>query len=70
MAYSVYRNSDRTAAYVTELVADNLADIDETSSGYDAEKAVSTDFTPGSTCIVLEDSSVWMLGNDKKWHKI
>ena len=70
MAYSVYRNSDRTAAYVTELVADYLADIDETATGYDAENAVSTDFTPGSTCIVLENSSVWMLGNDKKWHEI
>lgn len=24
----------------------------------------------GSTCIVIEDSSVWMLGTDKEWHKI
>ncbi len=70
MAFSVYRNSDITAAYVTEIVADKLSDIDETNSEYDAENAVSTDFTPGSTCIVIEDSSVWMLGNDKKWHEI
>ena len=43
---------------------------DEDNSEYDAENAVSTNFTPGSTCLVLEDSSVWMLGNDKKWHEI
>lgn len=60
MAYSVYRNSDHTAAYVNELIADTTADIEN----------LPTDYTPGSTCIVIEDSSIWILGNDKAWHKI
>ena len=70
MAYSIYRTSDRTSAYVVELVADLRKEIDKTAAEYDAEAAVSTEFTPGSTCIVTEDSSVWMLGNDKEWYEI
>jgi len=69
-SFRVYRNSDITAAYVTEIVADKLSAIDETNSEYNTKNAVSTNFTPGSTCLVLENSSVWMLGNDKKWHEI
>lgn len=38
---------------------------------YDSQIAnLPTDWIPGSTCIVLESSSVWMLGLDKTWHEL
>jgi len=60
MAYSSYQNSDNIVPYYAALVADTIADVDE----------LPTDFAPGSTCLVIEDSSLWILGNDKLWHKI
>lgn len=60
MAYKVYKNSDTTAAYVVEIVADKAEDIE----------TLPTEFTPGSTCLCIEDSSVWVFGNDKEWHQL
>ena len=50
-------------AYVIEAVATSLSDIDtlhETCKGAIA----------GSTCVCLENSSVWMLGGDGIWHEL
>ena len=58
MAYKVMKNSDTTQSDVVEIVADALEDFD----------SMPTEYGVGSDCIVLEDSSVWMLGNDKTWH--
>lgn len=58
--FKVYRNSDTTAAYVVEIAADERSDIESLPTNYEV----------GSTCIVMEDSSVWMLGNDGEWHEI
>lgn len=58
--FKVYKNSDTTTSYVVEIVADTIDDIED----------LPTNFTPGSDCIVLEDSSVWMLGNDEVWHRL
>lgn len=60
MAYSSYQNSDNIVPYFAAIVADLLTDIAE----------LPTDFAVGSTCLVIEDSSLWILGNDKIWHKI
>lgn len=60
MAYRVTKNADTTQPSVVEIVADTLSD----------KENLSTDFGSGSTCIVLENSSVWMLGNDKVWHEL
>lgn len=60
MAYSSYQNSDNIVPYYAALVADYLADIEK----------IPIDFAIGSTCLVIEDSSLWILGNDRKWHKI
>jgi hypothetical protein len=60
MAYRIYKNSDVTSAYVKEYIADERTDIAE----------LPVDDAPGSSCIVLKDSSVWMLGNDETWHEI
>ena len=58
--FKVYRNSDVTTAYVVEVVADYISDIE----------TLPTNWAPGSSCIVTEDGSVWMLGNDETWHEI
>lgn len=60
MAYKVIRNADTTQSAVVEIVADTLADIED----------LPTDVGVGSDCICLENSSVYLLGNDGIWHEI
>ena len=60
MAFKVISNGDNVQSDVVEIVADTLSDKDN----------VPTTYGVGSDCIVLEDSSVWMLGNDKVWHEL
>lgn len=60
MAYSSYQNSDNIVPYYVALVADYLSDVE----------TLPTEVAPGSTCLVIEDSSLWILGNDEVWHKI
>lgn len=60
MAYKVISNGGNVQSSVVEVIVDTLAEIAE----------LPTDFGVGSDCICLEDSSVWMLGNDKTWHEI
>lgn len=43
-----------------EITADLRSDI----------TVVPTYYGVGSTCFVIEDSSVWMLGNDAVWHEL
>lgn len=59
-SYSSYQNSDNIAPYYAALIADTTDDVD----------GLPVEFAPGSTCIVIEDSSLWILGNDKIWHQI
>lgn len=58
--YSVTTNGDNIQSSIVEIIADTVADVNE----------LPTIFAPGSTCFVLEDSSVYMLGHDKVWHVI
>lgn len=61
MAYGVIQQGDTVQYNVYDVVCDTLQDKDE----------LPTDkWNPGSTCVVLEDSSVWMLGNDLIWHEL
>lgn len=57
---TVISNGNTIQSSVVEIVVDTLQDLED----------LDTDFGPGSDCIVLEDSSVWMLGNDKVWHQL
>lgn len=57
MAYSQVRSSDKSDKGVVELIADTEADIN----------ILPTYYTPGSTCIVVESSNVYMLNNQKVW---
>ena len=58
MVFYVTQHGD-TAYGITELVVDKREDI----------KDISKNCSPGSSCMVIEDSSIWMLGSDG-WHEI
>ena len=58
--YKITANGEDIQQTVVEIVADELADI----------STLPVTFCPGSSCIVIENSSVWMLGNDKVWHEL
>lgn len=58
MAAIIYKNGDNTQSGLVELVADSVTDID----------SLDTSYYPGSTCIVAENASVYILGPDKTWH--
>ena len=60
MSYSTTAQGGTTTYGVMEFVCDTLADKD----------TLPTDCAIGSSSIVLEDSSVWILGNDREWHQI
>ena len=61
MAYRVISNGSNIQSSVVEIVADTLQDVADLPT---------TDYGVGSDCICLEDSSVWMLGNDATWHQL
>lgn len=56
----IYKNGDNTQSALVELVVETVEEVDE----------LDTYYYPGSTCIVLENSSVYMLGPDKTWHEL
>ena len=59
--YKITKQADRTTPYVVEIVVDNVADVWQ----------IKTDtYAPGSTIIVLENSSVYMLSNKKEWKEL
>ena len=60
MGFKVTKNGDHSPSTLVELVADKVEDIEH----------LPIYFSAGSNCIVLENSSVWMLGTDKVWHQI
>lgn len=57
MAYSSIKQGSKDAPYIAELVVNSEADID----------TIPTHYAPGSTCIVIESSNVYMLNLDKEW---
>lgn len=48
--------------YLNEYIADTVADV--------MDLPHSPRCMVGSTCFVIENSSVYMLGNDNIWHEI
>lgn len=61
MSYSTTAQGGTTTYGVMEYICDTLADKDTLPTD---------DISIGSSCIVLADSSVWMLGNDRTWHQL
>ena len=58
MIYFIAQNGDISYG-IYELALDKREDI----------KNIPTTCSPGSSCIVIEDSSIWLLGSDG-WHEI
>lgn len=68
--YKLIKTQDRMLSQKhQEFVCDTVADIDDLPTA--TKKADGWILAEvGSLALVIEDSSVYMLGNDKKWHKI
>lgn len=58
--YSVIQQGDTASTYVMQVVADTLEDVAN----------LPTSWVSGSSCLCLEDSSVWMLNTQKVWVQI
>ena len=58
--FRIYKQNDNTQPYVTEYVADTIADVNE----------LPTDVDPGSVCIVTEGTKVFMLNASREWVEI
>jgi len=58
--YNIMQQNDHIGVYVTQFVADSEEDIAE----------LPTSVQPGSTCIVVATSNVYMLNNQKVWSKL
>lgn len=58
--YSITRQGDTDQYNVVNLVADSRTDIN----------LLPIDFASGSTCIVAEDSSVWIFSPNKQWKEL
>lgn len=54
---NIRQQNDKIGVYVNEYVADTEADVQN----------LPTDVYPGSACIVIETSNVYMLNNNKEW---
>ena len=57
---TVNRQGDTDQYDVISYTVDSLSDI----------ASLPINAAMGSTCICIENSSVWMLGGDKIWHEI
>lgn len=58
---NVIKQSGKDAAYVMEYVADTEADLTDIDTN---------DCVQGSTCFIIENSSVYMLDSNKVWQAI
>lgn len=55
--YNYIAQGENISYNVVELAADFRNDVD----------TLPTNYAPGSTCLVIEDGSVWMLNSKKEW---
>ena len=60
MSYTIRRQGDSDSYNVVELCCDKASDIETLPKTY----------APGSVCIVIENSDVYMLNTKKEWKKI
>ena len=62
--YRIYKNGDETDPKLVEYIADTEADVQD----------LPTTAGSGSICMIIQGNdggaAVYMLGNDKVWHKI
>lgn len=61
MGYRVTGQSGRVKTYVTEMICDTEADI---------QNLPIDNCEPGSTCLCIETSNVYILNSEKIWKKL
>lgn len=59
--FSITTQGNKTMPYLTEFVADSESDL---------KKIDISAIAPGSTCIIIETSEVYILNNKKEWKPI
>lgn len=59
---NIIKQSGRDSAYVTEFIADKIEDVEKLP--------LSPNVSKGSSALVLEDSSVYILSGGNEWKKI
>ena len=59
---NIIKQSGRDSAYVTEFVIDKIEDV--------ANLPIYPNVSKGSSALVLEDSSVYILSGGNEWKKI
>lgn len=60
--YSITAQSGNVSSYIMEFQVDKLEDI--------ATLPKSPTCASDNSCLCLENSSVWKLGDDNEWHEI
>lgn len=60
MGYSLIKQNDSNTYDLKEFVCDKIADIETLPKSP----------APGSTCICIEDATVWILSTEKVWIKL
>ena len=58
--YTIMKQNDNVAPYITELLVDEEADV----------KDLPTNVYPGSVCLVASTSAVFVLNNQREWVKL
>ena len=58
--FTITANGDHVSPNKVEITVDTRADLAD----------LPTTFDVGSTCIVIQDASVFMFGNDKTWQEM
>ena len=58
--YTIIQQGDTVQTYILEIMCDARQDVE----------TLPTHWASGSSCLVIEDSSVWVLGIDKEWHEL
>ncbi len=61
--YRIMKQNDDVKMYVTEFIADTIEDIALLPTSI-------KEVYPGSTCIVVSTSEVYMLNNNEEWVKL
>lgn len=60
MAVSIMKQSGEDRRYLREYLADTIADVN----------TLPTNVVPGSICLVIETSDVYILNNQGEWKKL
>lgn len=58
MGYKVTKQNGKTEAYVAELIADTVADLNNINVN---------NYAAGSTCLVVATKDVYILNTQKEW---